>query len=107
VSGHAQKPAHFPWLAPSLLGWGAAVQGAASAEDLDSLALRAALNYRRGGDKRIVLALRFGMNEADVGKALNGHDRTPRRILERLTVLERATFDRVRAEAEQAARRAA
>ena len=106
MSAHALKPANRPGLAHCRAHGATRVQGARS-EDLDALALRTTLAYRAGGAKLYALSLRFGMDEGDVSRALNGHNATPRRILERLTVLERATFDRVRAEAVEAARRAA
>lgn len=103
---HASNGAHRPGLAHARPVPGTRVQGAC-AEDLDALALREALSYRRGGDKLDVLALRFAMRRADVSAALNGHDRTPGRILARLTLEESATYYRVRAEAVEAARRVA
>jgi hypothetical protein len=105
--GHAPNPEHRPGLAHCRVHGATPVQGAPRSEDLDALALRTALAYRAGGAKLYALSLRFGMDEGDVSRALNGHNATPRRILERLTQAERATYDLVRAEAERAARRAA
>ena len=107
MSGHADQRVSRPGLAHAEPLSGARVQRSLSIRDLDALALRTVLGYRRGGDKLCVLALRFGLSEAMVSKALNGWCTTPRRILERLTVLERATYDLVRAEAVTAAARAA
>ncbi len=55
-------------------------------------ALRSALAYgSRGSSKLDVLAARFGMDRADVSRALNT-EATPRRIRERLTDAEAACW---------------
>ena len=107
VAGHAVQRVSRPGIARAVPPSATPVQRAPNRRELDALALRAALSYRAGGSKLCVLALRFDMPEAAVSKALNGWCTAPRRILERLSPLERETYHRVRDEAEQAATRAA